>query len=92
MARAIDADVFIRDLTAMKKMYDAIELDGMIKALKEAPTIDTVKHGKWTRSYETGSQDYDTMRNIRYRCSECNKKAMWDTEYCPHCGSRMDGE
>ena len=40
MARAIDADIFIRDLTAMKKMYDAIELDGMIKALKEAPTIE----------------------------------------------------
>ena len=56
MARAIDADVFIRDLTAMKKMYDAIELDGMIKALKEAPTIDpvircrdcSVPHNKWT--------------------------------------------
>ena len=56
MARAIDADVFIRDLTAMKKMYDAIELDGMIKALKEAPTIDPVircrdcaiPHNKWT--------------------------------------------
>lgn len=56
MARAIDADIFIRDLTAMKKMYDAIELDGMIKALKEAPTIDpvircrdcAVPHNKWT--------------------------------------------
>ena len=40
MARAIDADIIIKDLTAMKKMYDAIELDGMIKALKEAPTIE----------------------------------------------------
>ena len=40
MARAIDADVIIKDLTAMKKVYDAIELDGMIKALKEAPTIE----------------------------------------------------
>lgn len=58
MARAIDADIFIRDLTAMKKMYDAIELDGMIKALKEAPTIEAepivrcrdcaVPHNKWT--------------------------------------------
>ena len=40
MARAIDADVMIKDLTAMKKVYDAIELDGMIKALEEAPTIE----------------------------------------------------
>lgn len=38
--RLIDANIFIRDLTAMKSMYDAITLDGMIKALKEAPTID----------------------------------------------------
>lgn len=45
MARLIDADIFIRDLTAMKKIYDAIELDGMIKALKEAPTIDPLKNG-----------------------------------------------
>ena len=35
----VDANVFIRDLTAMKSMYDAISLDGMIKALKEAPTV-----------------------------------------------------
>ena len=56
MARAIDVDVIIKDLTAMKRVYDAIELDGMIKALKEAPTIDPVircrdcaiPHNKWT--------------------------------------------
>lgn len=36
--RLVDANVFIRDLTAMKSMYDAISLDGMVKALKEAPT------------------------------------------------------
>ena len=41
--RLIDANVFIRDLTAMKSVYDAIALDGMIKALKEAPTVDAVE-------------------------------------------------
>lgn len=40
--RLVDANVFIRDLTAMKSVYDAIALDGMIKALKEAPTVDAV--------------------------------------------------
>ena len=41
--RLVDANVFIRDLTAMKSVYDAIALDGMIKALKEAPTVDAVE-------------------------------------------------
>ena len=41
--RLVDADVFIRDLTAMKSVYDAIALDGMIKALNEAPTVDAME-------------------------------------------------
>ena len=52
--RLVDANVFIRDLTAMKSVYDAIALDGMIKALKEAPTVDAVpreayEQVKWER-------------------------------------------
>lgn len=43
MSRYIDADEIIKDLTAMKSMYDAIALDGMIKALNEAPTADVVE-------------------------------------------------
>lgn len=41
--KLVDADIFIKDLTAMKSMYDAISLDGMIKALKEAPNLASVK-------------------------------------------------
>lgn len=41
--RLIDASVLIRDLTAMKSAYDAIALDGIIKALKEAPIVDAVE-------------------------------------------------
>lgn len=39
----IDINPIIRNLTAMKSMYDAIALDGMIKALEEAPTVDAVE-------------------------------------------------
>lgn len=47
--RLIDADVIIKNLTGMKNYYDAIALDGMIKALKEAPAIEaqTAVHGEW---------------------------------------------
>ena len=38
--RLTDVNPIIRNLTAMKSMYDAIALDGMIKALEEAPAVD----------------------------------------------------
>lgn len=38
--RLIDINPIIRNLTAMKSMYDAIALDGMIKALEDAPPVD----------------------------------------------------
>ena len=41
--RLIDPSEIIRGLTAMKSEYDAITLDGMIKALKEATTVDAVE-------------------------------------------------
>ena len=41
--RLIDINPIIRNLTAMKSMYDAIALDGIIKALEDAPTVDAVE-------------------------------------------------
>ena len=38
--RLTDVNPIIRNLTAMKSMYDAISLDGMIKALEDAPAVD----------------------------------------------------
>ena len=38
--RLTDVNPIIRNLTAMKSMYDAIALDGMIKALEDAPAVD----------------------------------------------------
>lgn len=41
--RLTDVNPIIRNLTAMKSMYDAISLDGMIKALEDAPAVDAVE-------------------------------------------------
>lgn len=41
--RLIDINPIISNLTAMKSMYDAIALDGMIKGLEDAPTVDAVE-------------------------------------------------
>ena len=97
--RLIDANVLIRDLTAMKSMYDAIELDGMIKALKEAPIVYAVEavHAHWEDGYavHNGKEGYKSID-----CSNCNgifKIESEDREYgkerfkvCPFCGAVMD--
>ena len=41
--KLIYVDQMIKDLNAMKRLYDAIALSGMIKALKEAPAVDAVE-------------------------------------------------
>lgn len=96
--RLIDANIFIRDLTAMKSMYDAIALDGMIKALKEAPTIDPESlrpHGLWKKSKD----DYCGLNIIK--CSLCREEWCFEVDddvlylnyhYCPNCGAKMDKE
>ena len=94
--RLIDANVFIKDLTAMKSAYDAIALDGMVKALKEAPTIDPESlrpHGKWIMRED---YNFDTY----YDCSVCDESFCFIEgvpeenfyRYCPNCGAKMDGE
>lgn len=40
--RLIDINPIIRNLTAMKSMYDAILIDGVIKWLENAPSVDAV--------------------------------------------------
>ena len=47
--RLIDINPIIGDLTAMKSMYDAILLDGMIKGLENAHAVDAadVLRNQW---------------------------------------------
>ena len=50
------------------------------------PTVDAVEvvHGRWAREH--------TVNRRMPMCSECQKKATAETNYCPHCGAKMDGE
>lgn len=41
--RLTDVNPIIRNLTAMKSVYDAIALDGMIKALEDAPAVEAAE-------------------------------------------------
>ena len=99
MARLIDADELIEFLNTdmAEEACDDFEwrlIETVINKVNAMSAVEAepVKHGKWTQTYASWSQNYDTSKNIRYRCSECNGIAVWDTKYCPYCGARMDGE
>ena len=58
------------------------------------PTADVVevRHGEWYR------HDKKKHGDTCYYCSVCEKMALADcmiwelSDYCPHCGAKMDGE
>lgn len=61
----------------------------MVAVINDAPTIDHVRHGKWNheRMLSTSGGTYAVIR-----CSECmSQYPMWETNYCPNCGAKMDG-
>ena len=48
--------------------------------IKDTPTVEPVKHGKWRK---TGS--------FTCECSECNHRTVEDgANYCPNCGVKME--
>ena len=57
------------------------------RRIETAPTIEAepVRHGRWLNRKRNG---YAVLV-----CSECEreKEGYTRTEYCPHCGARMDG-
>lgn len=56
----------------------------VLKLIKIEPTADVqeVRHGKWIISSD-GYYPY---------CSECWKEPKEISEFCPHCGAKMDKE
>lgn len=59
----IDINPIIRDLTAMKTQYDAILIDGMIKGLENAPTVDAadVMRNQWISVKERMPKTVETI-------------------------------
>ncbi len=86
--RLINANALEQNLIS-KGFYPAM----VKRAIEIAPTIEAepVRHGKWYWADDGYC-----------RCSECHQKcASFDheealearmTNFCPHCGARMDGE
>ena len=66
---------------------------------KDTPTVDVapVKHGELEsyihgRFYGTDKDGEPIFRDgIVYYCSECRRRSVIKTKFCPDCGAKMDG-
>lgn len=61
-------------------------------ALADAADVQPVKRGRWIGIYEYCEKNgyVPSGMGIYYWCSECDKAEQKTSEYCPHCGARMD--
>ena len=72
-------DDYISELVEQKKVFDTI--------VDVQPTVDAepVRHGHWNIKplWQGSDAKY-------YECSVCGKPEWWVSDYCPHCGAKMD--
>ena len=80
-----------------KDVWDAQTLYRRICELEigigKTPTVDAVEvvHGRWIPTYKVdirmGISEIDG-----YICSECGRGSIVKENYCPNCGTNMDGK
>ena len=90
--RLIDVNVAVERAKESDKVVKSSlwETGEVVEFLEDCPIVDAVEvvHGRWLK--RTAIVFDDEM--VGYRCSEC--KTTWDSEtnYCPNCGAKMDGD
>lgn len=76
-----------------------IKITNVIERIEDFPTADVIpaKHGEWGE--QTYSRFYGMDKNgepiyrdgVLYYCSECSRRSIIKTNFCPDCGAKMDG-
>ena len=94
--RLIDANALSEGLKSLTGMFTdeigfAVGLKPVLWKVDAQPTVDAVEvvHGKWV---ERRFICMDNEHQLGYRCSECNLTFDVETNYCPNCGAKMDGD
>ncbi len=106
MAEYIDREKVIKLLNKISSLNEVgmAIADIVAPLIEKAPTADAVevKHEEWLPYESEESYGYDDQK-VWYKCSACGKDALgrcpddeWysfpqKTNYCPHCGAKMDG-
>ena len=89
MVEYIEREALKSQIAENKLMAREPAAKRILAMIDDIPAADVapVVHGRWVY------HNFDTI------CSECRKSAIFDeweqqaeTEFCPHCGAKMDGE
>ena len=61
-----------------------LHIESILNNIKHIPSADVVeqKHGKW----------FFISEYCRFACNQCNGHSQRNSDYCPNCGARMDGD
>ena len=92
--RLIDANALI-DWIDMGHLRNPLETcyseRDVVDMLESRPTVDAVEvvHGRWNKETD---MDEDWGEMDYYKCSVCGKCQFGETNYCPNCGAKMDGD
>lgn len=89
LARLIDAEKipYHKQLEAQGNgQYEDVEVayKSEIDAVPSLKELYLVKHGKWESSEHAGE--------YLYTCSICGRSSLFETNFCPNCGAKMDEE
>ena len=70
----------------MSEPPDAHYPQWYVDKIKSIPAADVaeVRHGQWL-CVDTDTEQF-------FLCNRCKKKEYWESNYCPNCGAKMDGE
>lgn len=84
------------DDTDIEKIKVADAIKECMRAIEEAPTIESRSKGKWIDAeIELETLDGVKTRIITFECSECGTET-WHTmngwKFCPNCGAEMEVE
>lgn len=92
MKRYVDADKMLERTKAMRSVSEAITIDGIVKDIENhiEDDVHRVRHSRWQCSNLR-------MESRNITCRYCHRtetinNTTEDFEYCPHCGSKMDGK
>ena len=88
--RLIDADRLLSFIEFDAEVISPEEhtAKDIVMMIKTAPTIDTVKHGKWIMLRDSNDLYREVCSVCYVGCPECSGKS----NYCPNCGADMKGE
>ena len=50
------------------------------------PVTPKQRTGKWIREFN------DIEGEVRFTCSSCGEFQLFETDFCPNCGAKMEGE